>query len=63
VDSGLDTGPCVLQGSFARDDADDLASFAAKGRALEHKLFPTALDLAAAGKISLKLGQRWVEIQ
>lgn len=62
VDAGLDTGPCLLQGAFERTDADDAASFAAKGRRLEHKLYPAALDLAAAGKITLKPGQRWVEI-
>ena len=62
VDGGLDTGPCVLQDCFERGDEDDLESFTAKGRKLEHKLFPKALDLAAAGKICVNKGDRWVRI-
>lgn len=62
VDGGLDTGPCVLQESFEREDGDDLAAFSARGRKLEHKLYPKALDLAAAGKISVRAGERWVEL-
>jgi phosphoribosylglycinamide formyltransferase-1 len=60
VDGGLDTGPCVLQECFERDDEDDLASFVAKGQKLEHKIFPRALDLAAAGRIHVRKGERWV---
>jgi phosphoribosylglycinamide formyltransferase-1 len=62
VDGGLDTGPCVLQASFERDDDDDLESFSAKGLKLEHKLYPKALDLAATGKIVVSRGDRWVRI-
>jgi phosphoribosylglycinamide formyltransferase-1 len=62
VDGGLDTGPCVLQESFERSDDDDLERFCAKGRKIEHKLYPKALDLAAAGKIQLKKGERWVRV-
>ncbi len=62
VDSGLDTGLCVLQEAFAREESDDLASFAGKGRMIEHKIYSRALDLAAAGRIRLKEGSggRWV---
>lgn len=60
VDGGLDTGPCVLQECFEREDGDDLESFMAKGRKIEHKLFPKALDLAASGKIIVRKGERWV---
>lgn len=62
VDGGLDTGPCVLQESFEREDGDDLERFTAKGQKLEHKLFPKALDLAAAGRIQVGKGDRWVRI-
>jgi phosphoribosylglycinamide formyltransferase-1 len=64
VDMGLDTGLCVLQESFEREDDDTLESFTAKGRKLEHKLFPRALDLAAAGRIRLREegGRRWVSV-
>jgi phosphoribosylglycinamide formyltransferase-1 len=62
VDGGLDTGPCVLQESFERDDDDDLESFVKKGQKIEHKLFPKALDLAAAGRIRVRDGERWVTL-
>jgi phosphoribosylglycinamide formyltransferase-1 len=60
VDAGLDTGPCVLQESFEREDGDDAATFAEKGRKIEHKLYPKALDRAAAGKIFITPESRWV---
>lgn len=60
VDSGLDTGICVLQASFEREDDDTVESFTLKGQKLEHKIFPKALDLAAAGKIKLK--GRWISV-
>lgn len=54
VDAGLDTGPVVLSESFARDEKDDLESFTAKGRKIEHRLYREALELAAAGKLGRK---------
>ena len=63
VDNGLDSGLCVLQEAFSREEDDDVASFRAKGQAIEHKLFVEALDLAAEGKIRLgKKGERWVSV-
>ncbi len=53
VDQGVDTGPIVLQESFVREKNDTLESFEAKGRALELRLFPQAMELAAAGKIRI----------
>ena len=60
VDTGLDTGPCILQQSFDRKNGDSLESFKEKGRKIEHQLYPKALDLAAAGKLRLAKGERWV---
>lgn len=54
VDSGLDTGLAVLQESFTREEGDTLESFEAKGRAIERRLFPQAMELAAREKIHLK---------
>jgi len=64
VESGLDTGAPVLQESFERLDSDTLEDFIAKGRAVEHRLFPRALDLASAGQIRLKneKGARWISV-
>lgn len=44
VDAGIDTGPVIEQAAFKRDDGDDLASFTAKGLALEHKLYARVLE-------------------
>lgn len=62
VDSGLDTGLPVLQESFLRRESDALSDFIARGREVEHRLFPRALDLAAEGKIRLKTiaGKGWI---
>lgn len=62
VDSGLDTGLCLLQESFERAEKDDLESFTAKGRKIEHRLFTKALGLAAAGRIRKNPNSRWVSL-
>ncbi len=65
VDAGLDTGKVILQGAFEREEKDSLQDFEAKGRKLEHKLFPKALDLAMAGKLALvkKSNHSWISIR
>jgi phosphoribosylglycinamide formyltransferase 1 len=65
VDSGLDTGPTVLQESFRRDESDTPEAFEAKGRALERKLYPQALELAARNRIRVRdvHGSRWVSLE
>jgi phosphoribosylglycinamide formyltransferase 1 len=55
VDAGMDTGCVLLQESFVRERTDDLASFEAKGRVLEKKLFVRALELVANGKVKEEL--------
>ncbi len=62
VDEGLDTGLPILQASFAREENDTLETFTAKGRALEHQLFPQALDLASRKKLwkREREGARWI---
>lgn len=62
VDSGLDTGLPVLQESFERLEDDSLSSFMERGREIEHRLFPRALELAAGGNLRLKTenGMRWI---
>jgi phosphoribosylglycinamide formyltransferase-1 len=65
VDGGLDTGHVILQRAFSREEADDEASFTAKGRAIELELFPAALRLAAENRIRLRAdsGARWVSLE
>lgn len=64
VDSGLDTGLPVLQECFTRLERDSLEDFISRGRDVEHRLFPRALDLAAEGRIRLKTekGLRWISV-
>ena len=45
VNEKIDGGPVILQEKFKRDPSDDLASFTAKGRHLEYKLYPQALNM------------------
>jgi phosphoribosylglycinamide formyltransferase-1 len=62
VDGGLDSGRVISQGAFTREESDSEASFEAKGRKIELKLFPEALELAAKG--CLKVGRsRWVSTE
>ena len=43
VDEGMDSGPILLQQSFARLEQDTLEDFKARGQALEHELYPKVL--------------------
>lgn len=63
VDAGLDTGLPLLQSAFAREESDSLESFMAKGKALEHSLYPEALALAMENKIKFKTGSRWLSLE
>ena len=54
VDTGLDSGPIVLQAPLERQEEDSLASFEERGQRLEHQLFLRALDLAVGGRLVLK---------
>jgi phosphoribosylglycinamide formyltransferase 1 len=53
VDSGMDTGPIVLQESVSIMDSDDLDRLKEKVLQIEHQLFPKALQLAALGNLQV----------
>lgn len=53
VDSGLDTGLSVMQKTFSREKKDSLAEFIAKGKKIEHELFPKAFVLAMEDKLKI----------
>lgn len=65
VDSGLDTGLPVIQREFYREESDTLEDFVAKGKSIEHQIFPEALQLAMENKITLKNihGSRWISLE
>ncbi len=52
VDEKMDNGPILLQESFPRLDSDTLEDFKARGLALEHHLYPQALQLLAENKLT-----------
>jgi len=67
VDEGLDTGPIIVQEAFPRMENDTLESFKARGLALEHALYPEALQLLAEDRLVLHIdpesGRTHVEIK
>lgn len=57
VDSGLDTGPVVLQENFEIRPGDTLAQVEERGHEVEHRIFTRALEMAAAGEIRGREGR------
>jgi phosphoribosylglycinamide formyltransferase 1 len=53
VVAGMDSGPIVAQGAIAVHDDDDVESLAARVLAVEHRIYPLALGLLAAGRVQL----------
>ncbi len=56
VDSGLDSGPILCQGSCAVHEDDDEESLAARILKLEHALYPMALQWAVEGRVFVEGG-------
>ena len=54
VDCGTDTGPIVLQAVVPIVEGDTEASLSARIQKEEHRVFPEAVKLFAAGKISVQ---------
>jgi phosphoribosylglycinamide formyltransferase-1 len=52
----LDAGPVIAQGRVPVHPADTAEALAARILTLEHKLYPDALKLVAAGKVRLENG-------
>jgi phosphoribosylglycinamide formyltransferase-1 len=53
VDEGVDSGPIVLQESFALPYHRDIAAIRQHFHEVEHRLLPEAVRLIAAGRVSL----------
>jgi len=60
INEGTDTGQIILQESFERRAEDTLEDFKKWGLAIEHRLYPEAIQLYAHNK--LKLEGRFVRI-
>jgi phosphoribosylglycinamide formyltransferase-1 len=53
----MDAGPIIAQGAVAVADDDSAASLAARVLAIEHRIYPAALALLAAGRITIVDGR------
>ena len=53
VDSGIDTGPIILQSVVPIDESDTVKTLSAKILRKEHKLYPQAVELLASRKIKI----------
>ena len=49
----MDSGPVVAQGAVAVKDGDTEATLAARVLAVEHRIYPLALRLVAAGRVTV----------
>jgi phosphoribosylglycinamide formyltransferase-1 len=54
VDSGLDTGPILLQASVVVEQDDTEASLSARILEAEHRLYPQAVDLVAGDRYEIR---------
>lgn len=61
VDEGEDTGPIIVQEVFKRQTSDTLEDFRQRGLAVEHRLYPEAIQLYAHRK--LEVDGRFVRIK
>ncbi|MGM0652154.1 MAG: phosphoribosylglycinamide formyltransferase [Bacillota bacterium] len=54
VDEGLDSGPIVLQEAVPVIQKESVETLKQRIQALEHRLYPTAIDLFCRGKLSVE---------
>ncbi len=54
VDEALDNGPIILQEAFPRLETDSLEAFKQRGLAIEHQLYPKALQLIADKRLCFR---------
>lgn len=62
VDSGVDTGPIIAQGSVPVMEGDTEASLAARILGVEHRLYPMVLRQAVEGRIAVRDGRASVAL-
>ncbi len=61
VSEDLDGGPAIIQGKVAVRDDDTQEQLAARVLNVEHKIYPEALALIAAGRLRLKDAEIWFD--
>ena len=57
VDAGIDTGPILLQAAVGVRDTDSADSLAARILEQEHRIYPQAISLWAAGRVQFHEGR------
>ena len=63
VTEQLDGGPPIVQGRVPVRDDDDAASLAARVLEIEHRIYPHAVGLIAAGRVEFREQQAWLDGQ
>ena len=53
----MDSGPIVVQGAVPVRDDDTAVTLAARVLAVEHRIYPRALGLVAAGRVQIAEGR------
>ena len=61
VTAALDDGPVLLQGSYPIEAHDGVEQMAAKGHALEHRMYPAILGWLAEGRLTIDRGQAYYD--
>ncbi len=61
VTGELDGGPALIQGRVPVRPGDSMAELAARVLAVEHKIYPQAVRLFAAGRIQYRDGAAWLD--
>jgi phosphoribosylglycinamide formyltransferase-1 len=57
----VDSGPIIAQGAVPVHDRDDVDALAARVLAVEHRIYPLALGLVAAGRVEVVAGRCLIE--
>jgi phosphoribosylglycinamide formyltransferase-1 len=61
VTEELDAGPLIVQGRIPVRAADTVASLSARIQAVEHRIYPLAVGLVAAGRVRLHDGAAYLD--
>jgi phosphoribosylglycinamide formyltransferase-1 len=61
VTEQLDGGPLIIQGRVAVAPDDDEDRLAARVQALEHRIYPLAVDWHCEGRLRYRQGRAWLD--
>jgi phosphoribosylglycinamide formyltransferase-1 len=61
VTAQLDAGPAIIQGSVRVEPGDTESSLAARVQAVEHRIYPLAVQWFCEGRLRHCDGQAWLD--